>query len=427
VSEQFIAVIGVGYVGLPLVQALAEHHPRVLGFDTDAVRVAELNRGHDRNDTGGGVFELPESLSFSDRVEDMAGATCFIVTVPTPIDDAQRPDLSPLKSACHSIGAVISEGALVIFESTVYPGVTEENCGPWIAEVSGLVAGEGFKLGYSPERINPGDEVHTLRTVTKIVAGQDVETLVRVVAIYDPVVEVPLHQANSIKVAEAAKITENIQRDINIALMNELALIFDRLDIRSSEVLAAAGTKWNFHPYTPGLVGGHCIGVDPYYLLSRAESLGYYPELIRAGRKLNNAMAGHVARQCVQMLTQAGHELHGRRVGVLGVTFKENVADCRNSQVPEIVRELERFGLAPLVHDPHADPEMMRREFALDLVDWADLGDLDALVLAVPHTYYLQRPLEELLAFLPNGGVLVDIKATIDPAALPSRISYWSL
>ncbi|MBT5263515.1 MAG: nucleotide sugar dehydrogenase [Rhodospirillaceae bacterium] len=426
-TEKSIAVIGVGYVGLPLAQALAGAHSDVIAFDTDTARVEGLSAGMDRNEPEEGGFEVPASLSFTTEVSDLAAASVYIVTVPTPIDGDQRPDLRPLQAACGTIGGVISKGDLVIFESTVYPGVTEEVCGPLISEHSGLKAGTDFTLGYSPERINPGDTVHTFATMMKIVAGQDAQTLDRVAAIYDPVVPAGLHRATSIKVAEAAKVTENIQRDLNIALMNELALIFERIGVRTADVIDAAATKWNFQRFTPGLVGGHCIGVDPYYLISRAEALGYYPEVIRAARRLNSSMSQHVAQRAVQMLVHLGNGVAGRKVGVLGVTFKEDVTDFRNSQVPEIIRQLHDFGLAPVAHDPHADVDRFREEYGIELRSWEDLVGVDVLVLAVPHHAFLGRPRDELFALARRPGVIIDVRSALNPAEVPEGINYWSL
>jgi UDP-N-acetyl-D-galactosamine dehydrogenase len=425
--ETAIAVIGVGYVGLPLALALGRHHPKVIAYDVDASRTEGLRAGIDRNETDGRPLDAPASLIFTSDKADIAGATTYIITVPTPIDADRRPDLTPVRSACEDIATVINKGDLVVLESTVYPGVTEEVCGPLIAEISGLRQGIDFQLGYSPERINPGDRHNTIESVVKIVSGQDKATLERVVAIYGPAIGAGLFQAKSIQVAEAAKIVENVQRDINIALMNELAMIFDRMGIRTSDVIDAAATKWNFQRFTPGLVGGHCIGVDPYYLISRAEGLGYYPEVIRAARRLNSGLADHVAQRTMDLLVQAGRPISGARIGVLGLTFKENVSDFRNSQSPTIARELARFGAEVLAHDPHADRQLLLTETGVELRPWEELTGLDALVMTVPHTYYMEMPVDRLVGLLKEGGVLVDVKSAFDPAILPGSLRYWSL
>ena len=425
--ETAIAIIGVGYVGLPLALALARHHGEVIAYDVDTSRTEGLRRGFDRNETDDTPLDAPVSLRFTSDKADLATASAYIITVPTPIDADRRPDLTPVRNACRDIAEVISRGDLVILESTVYPGVTEEVCGPLIAEVSGLRQGIDFSLGYSPERINPGDRNNTLESVIKIVAGEDSEALERVAAIYLPAIGAGLFQARSIQVAEAAKIVENVQRDLNIALMNELAMIFDRMGIRTSDVIDAAATKWNFQRFTPGLVGGHCIGVDPYYLISRAEGLGYYPEVIRAARRLNSGLADYVAQRTMDLLIQSGRPISGARIGVLGLTFKEDVSDFRNSQSPAIALELSRFGAVVLAHDPHADAEQLRTETGVDLEPWETLVDLDALVVTVPHRDYIEMPRERLVGLLKAGGVLVDVKSAFDPDTLPESILYWSL
>ena len=429
--EERIAVVGLGYVGLPVAVGMARAwgrpgEGRVTGFDIDTRRIDELGRGLDA--TG----ELPAAelhglaLTFSADPAALDGASFVIVTVPTPIDDNRQPDLGPLARACAMLGPRLRQGAVVVFESTVYPGVTEEVCGPWLEAASGLRAGEGFHLGYSPERINPGDRRHRLETITKVVAGEDAATLERVAHVYGGVVAAGLHRAPSIKVAEAAKVIENTQRDLNIAFMNELSLIFDRLGIRTQDVLAAAGTKWNFLPFTPGLVGGHCIGVDPYYLAARAESAGYHPQVIMAGRRINDGMGAFIAQKLVKLLARAEVPLGSARVAVLGLTFKEDVPDLRNSRVPDIIRELSEFGVAVQVHDPLADAAAARTAYGLELTPLEALRDLDALILAVPH-----RPYREAAAALPTllrpHGILIDVKAVLDPAALPPTLTCWSL
>jgi UDP-N-acetyl-D-galactosamine dehydrogenase len=422
-----IAVVGLGYVGLPVAVGMARAHGRVIGFDLDRRRVAALRAGQDATRE----FR-PEDLAGLDLhctadEADFAGCTCFILTVPTPIDGNRQPDLTAVRLACASVAKALAPGGLVILESTVYPGVTEELCGPLLARLSGLRQGIDFTLGYSPERINPGDREHRLETITKIVAAADPATLARLLAIYGPVARGGLHAAPSIRVAETAKVIENTQRDLNIALMNELALICDRLGIRTRDVLAAAATKWNFLPFTPGLVGGHCIGVDPYYLTAKAESVGYHPEVILAGRRINDGMGSFVAQKLVKLLISRKVQVHRARVAVLGLTFKENVPDLRNSRVPDILRELASFGIEAQVHDPLADAEATCREYGLTMAPLEALRELDALVLAVPHRAYLDLGAPVLAAMLTPAGILADLKSALDPDRLPAGHCYWSL
>jgi UDP-N-acetyl-D-galactosamine dehydrogenase len=427
VSENAIAIIGVGYVGLPLALALARNHDDVIAYDVDAVRIEGLRLGVDRNETDDTSLDVPVTLHFTSEQIDLARATAYIVTVPTPIDADRRPDLTPVRNACGDIAKVIARGDLVILESTVYPGVTEEVCGPLIEKLSGLRQSVDFKLGYSPERINPGDRENTIESVIKIIAGEDAETLERVSGIYAPAITAGLFRARSIQVAEAAKVVENVQRDLNIALMNELAMIFDRMGIRTSDVIDAAATKWNFQRFTPGLVGGHCIGVDPYYLISRAEGLGYYPELIRAARRLNTGLADHVAQRTMDLVIESGRSISKARIGVLGLTFKENVSDFRNSQSPTIVHKLRRFGATVLAHDPYADANSLLAATEIALSPWEALTDLDALVVTVPHREYTDITRAGLVGLLRSNGVLVDVKSAFDPDELPGTIRYWSL
>ena len=329
--------------------------------------------------------------------------------------------------ASELVGRVISKGAVVVFESTVYPGVTEEICGPAIALASGMVQGTDFKLAYSPERINPGDGEHTLERVIKVVSGEDQETLERVAAMYGAIAKAGVHRAPSIKVAEAAKVIENTQRDLNIALMNELAIIFDRMNISTSDVLDAAGTKWNFLRFSPGLVGGHCIGVDPYYLTSKAEQLGYRPQVILAGRRINDGMGQFIAQRTVKLLIHSGLPVKGAQVGILGLTFKENVSDIRNSRIPDILAELSEFGVKSLVHDPLAEPEEARTEYGISLAEWEELQNLEALIIAVSHDAFKAKALEELEGRLRPGGVIVDVKSMLRNSNLSSAINYWSI
>lgn len=424
--EQGIAIIGIGYVGLPLAQALADHFPKIVGFDIEDRRVAELRQGNDRNTTEEGTFTVPPSLHFTSDRDALKDCSVYIITVPTPIDEGLRPDLGPLRGACEIIAGVLSKGDLVIVESTVYPGATREVCAPIIAERTGLTAEVDFQLGYSPERINPGDTTNTFDRVIKIIAGQDGETLQRMNAIYAPAVTAGLHHAPSIEVAEAAKVTENIQRDLNIALMNELAMIFDRMDINSADVIEAAASKWNFHAYRPGLVGGHCIGVDPYYLISKAEMLGHYPEIIRAGRRLNSSMAEFVAKKTMALIVENNGPVKAR-IGVLGITYKEDVPDIRNSQVPAVIASLKNFGAEVLLHDPVADPEDVQRTYDLTSLEWEDLKGLDAVVLAVPHGVILERLENNLEALIRKDGVVVDVKSALKAEAVPTTLTHWAL
>jgi UDP-N-acetyl-D-galactosamine dehydrogenase len=421
-----IAVIGLGYVGLPVALAFARKFEDTVGFDISESRVSTLKTGRDW--TGEvSESELRQSpLTLTSDPADLRGCTFFIVAVPTPIDSDRRPDLEPLMSATRTVGSALAPGSVVVYESTVYPGVTEERCGPLLAEASGLVQSRDFKLGYSPERINPGDELHTFEKIVKVVSAEDAETLERVARVYESAVEAGVHRAPSIKVAEAAKVIENTQRDVNIALMNELALIFDRLGIRTRDVLDAAGTKWNFLRFTPGLVGGHCIGVDPYYLTAKAEAVGYHPEVILAGRRINDDMGHYVAEKTVKLLRKRDRDIKGARIGVLGLTFKENVPDLRNSRVPDITDELREYGIDPLVHDPLASAEEARREYGIELRPFDALSDLDAIILAVPHRQYFDQ-LERIVGSVRHGGVFVDVKSMIPTKDLRGDLLYWSL
>ncbi|HYF52304.1 MAG TPA: nucleotide sugar dehydrogenase [Planctomycetota bacterium] len=421
-----IAVIGLGYVGLPLALAVARKFPGTVGFDINAQKLDELRKGVDRTREVSAEDLKATTLKFSSSIDDLADRTFFIVAVPTPIDQQKRPDLVPLVKASETVGKALKPGAIVVFESTVYPGVTEEVCCPVLERVSKLKRGQ-FKLGYSPERINPGDREHTLERITKVVSGEDAETLERVAAVYSRIVPAGVFKATSIRVAEAAKVIENTQRDLNIALMNELALIFDRMGIRTKDVLAAAGTKWNFLPFKPGLVGGHCIGVDPYYLTAKAEEHGYRPEVILAGRRINDSMGRYVADKAVKLLSQGKIALSSARVGIFGVTFKENVPDLRNSRVVDIIAELKEYGIQPLVHDPLADAHEAKEEMGVELTPWDSMTNLDAVILAVSHRQYVEMGTGALLAPLKDNGVLIDIKAAIDPAGLKRRLAYWSL
>ena len=426
-SERGFAVIGLGYVGLPVALALAKRYAPVWGFDISARRIGDLREGRDRTREVSADELRQSTLRLTDRAEDLAAASFFVVTVPTPIDAERRPDLRPLRSACQVLGPVLRAGSVVVFESTVYPGLTREICGPLLAESSGLRQGIDFRLGYSPERINPGDQEHRLETITKVVAGEDPETLERVAAAYGGIIAAGIHRAPSIEVAEAAKVIENTQRDLNIALMNELAIIFDRLGLSTADVLAAAGTKWNFLPFRPGLVGGHCIGVDPYYLTARAEAAGYYPQVILSGRRINDGMGAYVAQRLIKLMVAAERPIKTARVGILGLTFKEDVPDLRNSRVPDIIAELRGFGVNPMVHDPMADPAEASREYGLDLVDIEQFTRLDGLIYTVPHRVLKERGVDFIPSMLAPGGVLIDVKSAIGRAAVPSGITYSAL
>jgi UDP-N-acetyl-D-galactosamine dehydrogenase len=425
--DERIAVVGLGYVGLPVAAALARKIPGTIGFDTNRERLREIGSGIDRNGELSAESLRASGLKLASDPSDLADRTFFVLALPTPVDRYNRPDLTCVLRASETVGRLIKPGAVVVYESTVYPGVTEEICGPVLARTSGLRAGVDFKLGYSPERINPGDRAHALERVTKIVSGQDPEALERIAQVYGTIVEKGIYRAPSIRVAEAAKVIENIQRDLNIALMNELALIFDRMGIRTADVLAAAQTKWNFIPFSPGLVGGHCIGVDPYYLTTKAEELGYQPQVILAGRKINNSMGSFIAQRLVKMLVHSGVPVKGARVGILGLTFKENVPDLRNSRVPDIVAELRQFGIEPLIHEPLGDAEEAREEYGIALTPFERFRDLDGLVLAVCHREYLEMPRRRLLGVLRKGGVFVDVKSVFNPDAMDRGIHYWSL
>ncbi|GFM38188.1 nucleotide sugar dehydrogenase [Desulfovibrio psychrotolerans] len=424
-----VAVIGLGYVGLPLAVALSDHF-ETIGFDISASRVAELNGGHDRT---GEVEDSRLALSkaaFTTDPAQLARAGVIIVAVPTPIDSHRNPDLTPVLLASETVGRHMSRGCIVVYESTVYPGLTEEECVPVLERCSGLRFGADFTVGYSPERINPGDKVHTLESIVKVVAGSDARTLDILDRLYASVVRAGVHRASSIRVAEAAKVIENTQRDLNIALMNELAVIFDKLGIDTLEVLEAAGTKWNFLPFRPGLVGGHCIGVDPYYLTFKAEAIGYNPQVILAGRRINDGMAKFVAESCVKQLIRRNRLIQGARVGVLGFTFKENVPDLRNTKVIDLVNELRDYGVNVLVHDPVADAEEARHEYGLELSPLSDFTGLDALILAVAHDVYRAMDPVQLKTWFtdPQSPLLLDIKGMFPPQSVrDAGFCLWRL
>ncbi len=425
-----IALVGLGYVGLPLAAAFGRK-AEVLGFDISEKKVAELRRGYDATGELSAEELATTRLELTTDATRLQEARFVVVTVPTPIDRNNRPDLTPVESASRSIGRNLAKGTIVVYESTVYPGVTEEICVPILERESGLRCGVDFKVGYSPERINPGDKVHTVDKIIKVVAGQDDETLETVARVYELVITAGVHRAATIKVAEAAKVIENTQRDLNIALMNELALIFGRLGIDTRQVLAAAGTKWNFLPFTPGLVGGHCIGVDPYYLTYKAEEIGYHPQVILAGRRINDGMAKHVAEMTVKELIRSGKSVKGARVLVLGLTFKEDVPDIRNSKVVDVIRELADYEAQVLVHDPLADADEVRHEYGLELCALEGLAAVDAVVLAVCHRAFAGLTPAALAALCrtENGpGVVIDVKSRLDGQAVRAAgLRYWSL
>jgi UDP-N-acetyl-D-galactosamine dehydrogenase len=419
--------MGLGYVGLPVALAFARRFPGTIGFDVNSEKIAELRRGHDRNQEISKADLEAASLTFTNDIADLAPATFFVVAVPTPVDEQKVPDLTPVVRACETVGRVLRKGAVVVFESTVYPGVTEEICGPILAKMSGLVRGEDFTLGYSPERINPGDKDHTLERIVKVVSGEDGPTLERVAAAYGAIIDAGVHRAPSIKVAEAAKVIENTQRDLNIALMNELAIIFERMNIRTLDVLEAAGTKWNFLKFRPGLVGGHCIGVDPYYLTTKAQQLGYQPEVILAGRRINNNVGPYLARRLVKMLVNQGLTVKGARVGVLGLTFKEDCNDLRNSKVPDIVYELREFGIEAMVHEPRGNPAEAKHEYGLTLRPLEEYHDLDGLIVAVSHKEYIELGQSRLVGMVRDNGCFIDVKSAFSPARMERGVRYWSL
>jgi UDP-N-acetyl-D-glucosamine/UDP-N-acetyl-D-galactosamine dehydrogenase len=402
---------------------------RVIGFDINKSKIEELREGFDRTGEVSTADLKASQVEYTAEPNDLKKADFIIVAVPTPINEALQPDLKALRMSSELIGKNMSAGAIVVYESTVYPGVTEEVCLPILEKTSGLKAGVDFKVGYSPERINPGDKEHTLEKIVKVVSAQDEESLEIVASTYGLVVKAGIHKASSIKVAEAAKVIENTQRDLNIALMNELALIFHRLGIDTKAVLDAAGTKWNFLKFFPGLVGGHCIGVDPYYLTYKAESVGYHPEVILAGRRINNGMGKFVAEQTIKRMSQLNRPASDLKVAVLGLTFKENVPDLRNSRVPDIIRELQEYGVQVVVHDPLAEPHEAVEEYGIHLSQWDSLKNVDGIVLAVAHRAYSDMSSQKLLTLLRDQerGVVIDVKGMLDRNNLPKSLTYWRL
>lgn len=426
-NQRTISVVGLGYVGLPVAVAFGKVR-RTVGFDINPERIRELKSGHDRT----GEVETDDlttaDILFTDRIDELKLADFHIVAVPTPVDDANQPDLTLMYKASETVGKALKKGDIVVYESTVYPGVTEEECVPILERVSGLSCGSDFTVGYSPERINPGDKEHTFTKIRKVVSGQDAATLEAVARVYESVVTAGVHRASSIKVAEAAKVIENTQRDLNIALMNELALIFDRMEIDTNDVLEAAGTKWNFLKFKPGLVGGHCIGVDPYYLTHKAEKIGYIPQVILAGRRINDGMGKFIAQRAVKEMIHAGHNVLGNRVTVLGLTFKEDCPDLRNSRVIDIIRELQDYGIEVQVCDPLADPAEALHEYGVTLVPMAALKESAAVVAAVAHREYRELSPADLAGMMDGRPVLVDVKGMYDQRALAEAgIRVWRL
>ena len=423
-----VAVVGLGYVGLPLALGFGQKMPTI-GFDLSEEKVRAYREGFDpTGEVSRDVFSAARQISFTTDPSQLKSADFVIVAVPTPVDQAHLPDLLPVRLASETAGKFLKEGAIVIYESTVYPGVTEEVCVPILEKFSGLKCGQGFKVGYSPERINPGDKEHTLERIVKVVSGQDAESLEKVAWLYSQVVTAGVYKAQSIKVAEAAKVIENTQRDLNIALMNELSLIFHRIGIDTLDVLNAAGTKWNFLPFRPGLVGGHCIGVDPYYLTYKAESLGYHPEVILAGRRINDSMGQYVAQNCVKEMLAAGRKVREGRVLILGLTFKENVEDIRNSKVIDIYNELKSFGVTPIVWDPLAKDHEVKHEYGIELTSFEKIGQVEAIIAAVSHKKILEKDLSVFAKMAGEGAPFIDVKSCYDRAALAAKgFRVWRL
>lgn len=422
IENEKIAVLGLGYVGLPLALGLAKAGFTTLGYDTDQAHVAALHEGTDRN---GEVTEdslRATTARFSSDPADLADCTTYIIGVPTPITDAKTPDLEPLRSACRMVAPHLKPDDLVVLESTVYPGVTEEVCGPELAAVSGLRLFDDIKLGYSPERVNPGDAEHSMESVVKIISAQDSETLDRIERIYAPVVKAGVHKASSIKTAEAAKVIENTQRDLNIALVNEFSLIFSRLGLDTLEVLEAAGTKWNFLPFKPGLVGGHCIGVDPYYLTYRAEQAGYHPEVILAGRRINDNMGRHVTRELIKAMLGRGIDPSKARVLVMGFTFKENCSDIRNTRVADILTELSEYSVSADLFDPWVDSDTVLRDYSITPISTPEPATYDAIVIAVAHRQFVELGADAIRALGKPGALLYDIKGVFGKSQADLRL-----
>lgn len=420
-----VSVIGLGYVGLPVAVAFGRHAP-VIGFDINVLRLEELTAGYDRTGEVTAADLAAADVTYTNDYEVLAQADFHIVAVPTPVDDAHQPDLTPVEKASESVARALKRGDIVVYESTVYPGVTEEICVPILERLSGLRCGEDFTVGYSPERINPGDKEHTFTKIRKVVSGQDAATLEVVAAVYGAVVEAGVFKASSIKVAEAAKVIENTQRDLNIALMNELALLFEKMGIDTLDVLQAAGTKWNFLPFKPGLVGGHCIGVDPYYLTYKAEQLGYSPQVILAGRRINDGMGRFIAQRTIKEMIHAGVNILGSQVTVLGLTFKENCPDLRNSRVIDVIQELREFGIEVQVCDPQADVAEALEEYGISLVPFVELKPADAVIVTVAHQQFTSLSIADYQSLLRSSPpVLIDVKGVVNrDAALMAGMRF---
>ena len=423
-----VCVVGLGYVGLPVAVAFGKQRTTI-GYDLSSKKIGNLKQYIDpTGEVASEELQRAHMLAVTDEPEQIANADYIIIAVPTPVNDAHQPDFSPLEGASTIVGKHMKRGATVVYESTVYPGATEEICVPILERCSGMRWKQDFHVGYSPERINPGDKEHTFTKILKVVAGDDAQTLDKVAGLYSSVVTAGVYKASSIKVAEAAKVIENTQRDLNIAFVNELSIIFDKLGIDTSEVLAAAGTKWNFLNFKPGLVGGHCIGVDPYYLTHKAELVGYHPQVILAGRRINDGMGPYVARQTVKQMIHQGRNILGAKVNILGLTFKENCKDIRNSKVIDVIRELEQFGVECFVHDPEADADETMHEYGIKLRTWDELPAADAVVLAVAHKSYVERPASEILEKIVKQGCFVQVKSAFDAAAFTREgVRMWKL
>ena len=421
-----IAIIGLGYVGLPLAIEFGKKY-KTIGFDVSESKIKAYKNNHDpAGEVSENSFKDAINISFTSSANDLEDKNIFIIAVPTPINEAHVPDLNAMQSACKVVGRNIKKGSIVIFESTVYPGLTEDFCVPLLEKFSGLTWKVDFNVGYSPERINPGDKERTLTKIMKIVSGDTEQTLNIISSLYKSIISAGVYEASSIMVAEAAKVIENTQRDINIALVNELAIIFNKMNIDTSEVLDAAGTKWNFMPFKPGLVGGHCIGVDPYYLTYKSEMLGYHPEVILAGRRINDGVSSFIVQNTIKHLINAGSNIKNANIGVLGLTFKEDCSDMRNSKVVDLINQLEEFGCNVIVHDPEADATISEEAYNISLTKWEDLPDnLDAIVLAVPHKFYKEKDETELLKNLSPSGVVIDIKSILSKSY--SKHFIWRL
>ncbi|EPM8173658.1 nucleotide sugar dehydrogenase [Enterococcus hirae] len=426
-KKEKISLVGLGYVGMPIAVAFAKK-VGVIGFDLNEEKIGQYKSGVDPTKEVGDKAIQETTVEFTSNPEDLKKAKFHIVAVPTPVNDDHTPDLTPVESASRTVGQNLVKGSIVVFESTVYPGVTEDICIPILEEESGLKCGEDFKVGYSPERINPGDKIHRLETIVKIVSGMDEESLDTIAKVYELVVEAGVHRASGIKVAEAAKVIENSQRDINIAFMNELSIIFHKMGIDTKEVLEAAGTKWNFLKFYPGLVGGHCIGVDPYYLTHKAEQLGYHSQVILAGRRINDDMGKEVANSAIKLLIQNKKSVSNAKVGIFGFTFKENCPDTRNTKVIDIVNELNEYGLEPVVFDPEADADEAHRIYGVEFANESDMNELDIAIIAVNHSQFAKKDNQYWLDKVNNPKIIMDLKGMLDKNEMEANdASYWRL